>query len=173
MDSVNFNALDQRFITGLYLKEALLRDRSENLGKHFIVRLYARLFGDSDQKKLDDTEAEILYQRTTLEQREVPLMKLQETPSPERARRNPMRETATIRWSPTLTTDLMEFHRQSFSKQVLEHPQKAAVVKERFSEDVRGYTPNLARTTNERKGERFVETCSKDFFINPEKIVRR
>ena len=33
-----------------------------------------------------------------------------------------------------MTTDLMEFHRQSFSKQVLEHPQKAAVVKERFSE---------------------------------------
>ena len=51
MDSVNFNAWDQRFITGLYLKEALLRDRSENLGKHFIVRLYARLLCDSDQKK--------------------------------------------------------------------------------------------------------------------------
>ena len=102
MDSVNFNVLDQRFITGLYLKEALLRDRSKNLGKHFIVRLYARLVGDSDQKKLDDTEAEILYQRTTLEQREVPPMKLQETPSPERARRNPMRETATIRWSPNI-----------------------------------------------------------------------
>ena len=43
-----FIALDQRLITGLYLQEALLPDRGKNLGKHFIVRLYARLLCDSD-----------------------------------------------------------------------------------------------------------------------------
>ena len=49
------------------------------LVKHVVVQNHAtRLLGDSGQKKLDDTEAEILYRRRTLEQKEASRMKLLE-----------------------------------------------------------------------------------------------
>ena len=102
MDSVNFNALDQRFITGLYLKEALSRDRSKNLGKHFIVRSMPGCSVTVIRRNWTTQKQKFCIKEQLLNKGKFPPMKLQETASPERARRNPMPERATTRWSPNI-----------------------------------------------------------------------
>ena len=101
------------------------------------------------RRNLDDTEAEILCERKLSERKEALRMKLHEAPRQEPAQKNLMRERAAIRLTPRndhrvdgvpkAIVDEDPTRRAliaSLTKQVLQSPNKAALMKELFPEDV-------------------------------------
>ena len=111
------------------------------------------------RRNLDDTEAEILCERKLSERKEALRMKLNEAPRQEPAQENLMRERAGIRLTPRndhrvdgvpkAIVDEDSTRRAliaSLTKQVLQSPNRAVLIKELFPDDGKRCTPMSEET---------------------------